>query len=386
MLGIIQEQHPDRARLFMQWKQMGWPVLVDSYDLLEVPYVPITLTLDEHGVIREIHPPLGDAGVDAAFLARDHPTPASLPEPGGPSDLEALRRSAQAEGTAEAWRDLGDGLAVWGGEGRLEAAIQAFRRAARLDPDDRWAQFRLGVALRERFDSDARRAGDFQAAVDHWTRALELDPNQYIFRRRLQQYGPRLDKPYPFYDWVHVAREEIRARGEEPAPLRVEPRGSEFAQPADRMVPDTAVAGEPDPEDAILRDDGTYVLSETTVVPASVEPGGSVRVHLRLQPNEENRAHWNNEVDDLKLWVEPPPGWEADRRLHTVERPPEIVSRETRRMEVELLAPGDATPGSVAEIPSYAVYYVCEGVNGICVYRRKDVTLRVPVDGRSGGD
>ena len=37
MVGIIQEQHPDRARLFMQWKRMGWPILVDSYNLLGVP-------------------------------------------------------------------------------------------------------------------------------------------------------------------------------------------------------------------------------------------------------------------------------------------------------------------------------------------------------------
>jgi len=34
MVGILEEQNPDRARLFMQWKQMGWPLLVDSYNLL----------------------------------------------------------------------------------------------------------------------------------------------------------------------------------------------------------------------------------------------------------------------------------------------------------------------------------------------------------------
>jgi len=37
MVGIIEEQHPDRAQLFMQWKQMGWPVMVDSLNLLNVP-------------------------------------------------------------------------------------------------------------------------------------------------------------------------------------------------------------------------------------------------------------------------------------------------------------------------------------------------------------
>jgi hypothetical protein len=41
MVGIIQEQHPDRAGLFMQWKQMDWPILVDSLNLLGVAVVPV---------------------------------------------------------------------------------------------------------------------------------------------------------------------------------------------------------------------------------------------------------------------------------------------------------------------------------------------------------
>jgi len=52
MVGIIQEQHPDRARLFMQWKQMGWPVLVNPLNLSELPYFPITLGVDEHVILR----------------------------------------------------------------------------------------------------------------------------------------------------------------------------------------------------------------------------------------------------------------------------------------------------------------------------------------------
>ena len=67
-----------------------------------------------------------------------------------------------------------------------------------------------------RYDSAHRREGDFQRAVEAWSRALEIDPNNYIFRRRIQQYGPRLSKPYPFYDWVSRARDEITARGETP--------------------------------------------------------------------------------------------------------------------------------------------------------------------------
>jgi hypothetical protein len=52
MVGIVQEQHPDRARLFMQWKEMDWPVMVDAQNELGVAVVPITLFIDEHGIIR----------------------------------------------------------------------------------------------------------------------------------------------------------------------------------------------------------------------------------------------------------------------------------------------------------------------------------------------
>ena len=52
MIGIIQEQHPDRCRLFMQWKQMGWPIIVDSLNLTGVSAVPRTLAIDEHGIVR----------------------------------------------------------------------------------------------------------------------------------------------------------------------------------------------------------------------------------------------------------------------------------------------------------------------------------------------
>jgi len=34
-------------------------------------------------------------------------------------------------------------------------------------------------------------------------------------------------------------------------------------------------------------------------------------------------------------------------------------------------------------IPAYALYYVCEGVNGVCISGRQDVELQVAVE--SGG-
>ena len=380
MVGIIQEQHPDRARLFMQWKEMGWPILVDSYDLLEAPYVPITLAIDENGIIREVLRPLQDVGkLDAAFLEETFGDgPAEPAPPARRPDVGALLAEARREDTAEAWEAYADAVAVWGGPGRVDQAIEAYERAVALAPDDGMAHFRLGVAHRMRYDSEGKREGDFQAAVDHWSRALEIDPNQYIWRRRIQQYGPRLDKPYPFYDWVVTAREEIRARGGEPAPLEVEPRGSEFAEPVEDFQAEAGPAAEPDPDGRVRRDEGDFVDAEVVAVPASVEPGGATRVHVVLRPIEERRAHWNNEAEETVLWVEPPDGWEVDRSLHVHPIPRELVTDEPRSLEVEVRAPEDARPGAVT-IDAYALYYVCEDINGICLFRRQDLPVEVRV-------
>jgi len=381
MLGIVQEQHPDRAALFMQWKEMEWSVLVDALNLLEVPHVPITVALDEHGIVRHVGLSMEDTTETLrSFLATEYEAPdrGALRGP-EPLDLSALVERARRDDTGEAWRRWGDAVALRGGPGRHHEAIAAYERAVERDPDDALSHFRLGVAYRMRHDSDQRRDADFRRAVEHWTRALDLNPNQYIFRRRIQQYGPRLEKPYPFYDWVAEARQEIRARGEEPLPLAVEPRGSEFAQPAETFAAGPDPGPEPDPEGRIHRDRGELIEVETVTVPARVEAGEVARVHIEFRPREEMKAHWNNEVDDLVFWIDAPERWEVESRRLVYPVPRDrTVSNEVRSLEVELRAPEEAS-GSDVRIPSYALYYVCEDVNGICMYRRQDVELQVAV-------
>ncbi|MBI4161893.1 MAG: hypothetical protein HY509_05550, partial [Acidobacteria bacterium] len=312
MVGILQEQHPDRARLFMQWKRMEWPLLWDPLNLLGVPYVPITLAIDEHGVVRGIHPPRDDPGGFETFVETAFAPPDPLPPTASPPDLDRLRAAASGGG-AEAKRDLADALFLLGE--KLDEVIRLYRDAARLEPRDGAAHFRLGVAYRLRHDSPDRRPGDFQKAIDHWNRALEIDPNDYIRRRRIQQYGPRQDKPYPFYDWMEMAREEIRARGESPLPLALEPEGAETAPPAGALSPTTVPEGEPDPDGRIHRDRRPFIRTETTVVPETRPEGLAARIHVEFRPNEAISAHWNNEAEDLVLWVAPPPGWTVERRL-----------------------------------------------------------------------
>lgn len=168
------------------------------------------------------------------------------------------------------------------------------------------------------------------------------------------------------------------ARGASPVTLAVEPEGAEFARPVKTFEALAPAKDEPDPKGRIHRDRGEFIQIEALTVPVGIAAGTATRAHLVMRPNVAKKAHWNNEADDLVVWVQPPDGWQVDARHITVPRPKDVVSQETRRVEFELRSPADAPAGRVM-IPAYALYYVCEDVDGTCVYRRQDVTLDVNV-------
>ncbi len=351
---------------------MGWPILVDSLNLLGVEVVPLTLGIDEHGIVRER---LGraDPGQLERFLEAEYPAPEALAEPA--TKAQNLQRPP-SDGEPNAWRDYADSLVLWGGDARLDEAIAVYERC-RERRDDPITDWRAGVAYRMRFDSGSSPA-DFRGAVAMWGRALDANPNQYIWRRRSQQFGPRLDKPYAFYDWVARARDDVAARGEAPAAIRVEPGGAEIAGPSDVFAARNGALGAPDSEGRVHRDPGEMVSVEATVVPPAIRAGGVARVHLMMRPNTDARAHWNNEAEDLVFWPEPSVGWRVEDRALSVARPPAAVSQEGRVIEFEIRAPADAPPGH-HPIEGYALYYVCEDVNGACLYRRQDVSVPITI-------
>ena len=119
-------------------------------------------------------------------------------------------------------------------------------------------------------------------------------------------------------------------------------------------------------------------------MPERAVPGKSVRVHVVMRPNVQRKAHWNNEAEDLVFWLDPPPGWQADARRLSLPRPEELVSDEERRIEFELKAPDDFS--GTAEVIGYALYYVCEDLDGACLFRRGDVRFVVKsAEKREGG-
>jgi hypothetical protein len=374
VLGVTQEQHADRCRLFGQWKHFDWPILHDPINLLEAPAVPIVVAIDEHGIVRATRPrpeTLAAEFLDKNFKDDAPPAPSHAT---GPPDIAALLGKANVSPSADAWRALGDALTIWGGAGQINDAIEAYLRALALEPSDKIALFRLGVAYRIRHESAGRRPGDFQAAVDAWGRALALDANQYIWRRRIEQYGPRLAKPYAFYDWVAEAKAEIKRRGEVPVPLALEPYGSEIASPVRDVLAEEKLPVEPDPNGRVDRDIARLIDAEVVVVPAQVQPGRAARVHLTFRPHA---GHWNNEAAPLRVWIAGTEGWTIATRLLEAPQgdPPE--SDEVRRLDFEVKA--SPTAAGKIGLAAYALYNACEQAGGRCLFLRQDLTIELDV-------
>ena len=399
VLGVVQEQHPDRAKLYKQWRQIDWPILVDSLNLLDLAVVPVPVTIDESGIVR--HTGRMPSSLETEFVRKTYDTvkigknfnraeradPQKLrqqvSESGGPTRLAG----------AAAYRDLGDAYFFEPASESLDRCIEAYQQAIKLDPRDGRAHFRLGAALRKRAESSHRRPGDAQAAVGQWGEALATNPNQYIWRRRIQQYGPRLDKPYNFYAWVEQARGEITARGEQPVQLAVEPTGSELiaaprkrrrrrsdAEPLPHGRVSVVAMHDRDPQGKIVRDSKNMVTIETVVTPARVQPGQRVRVRATFRLHEKSRPYWNNEAGDgVAIWVDVPGVFTLGEGESRYLSPGEAETRETRVLEFELTV-GDKLPAGEVELPAYALYYVCENKGGKCLYLRQDFNVKFVVD------
>jgi len=343
--------------------------------------VPIVVAIDEYGIVRSTRPRMPTFKTD--FLDREFPAPKKQPATVKRASLASLRRQAEKQGSAADWRYVGDSIAVfgdatlpkgkWGTKEQAEQAIEAYQRASKISPHDGDTLFRLGVAYRMRFDSGQGPLADFGRAVDYWGRALAVNPNQYIWRRRIQQYGPRLQKPYPFYDWVATAQKEIKERGEKPIALSAPPSGAEIASPSRRFPSPPAAAVPPDPDGKINRDAKSLVRCAASVVPARVRAGGTGRLHLILKPS--GGAHWNNEAEPTVVWIEAPEGWRLTKRLLKTGLPRKAESTEQRHLELEFKVPREAK--GTHKVEGYALYYVCEESGGQCLYLRQDFSASI---------
>ena len=332
-------------------------LLVDSLNALDVKAVPIVLLVDSSGVIRRRNPSVKEV---RDFLEMS------------PTSNEGEVEETKVPG--QEWLQ-GDRAVL---TGRLNAAIRYYQRELVQDAENARLHFRLGVAYRMKYDSPQGVSEDFGIAVRHWQRALQLDPNQYIWRRRIQQYGPVLDKPYPFYHWVREARAAIRARGETPVRLFVEPQGAELVGPRGETRVSDETVNQPDPEGRIHRDDGSAVRIQATLVPSTDVKQRGMRLHLFFELDATQGYAWNNEAEPVRVWLDAQNDLQLSAQLIELPLPSMAVSDERREVDVDIRWTKSEAPTSVT---GYVLYNVCEKKDGRCLLRRQD--LEIPLKSMS---
>ncbi len=364
VLGVVQEQHSERTKLYKQWKQYDFQIAQDPMTKLGLAVVPVFVGIDEYGIVRNtrLRPSNLEQFLSTEFEKPAKPAPATrLPSKDAMPEL--------AEATIDDLCVFGDQELLFGneGSGSCDKAIELYNAALRKDPDNGLVSFRLGVAFRKKYDEHSHDDSDFDQASKYWTLALAKNPRQYIWRRRIEQYGPRLQKPYPFYDWVETAVKEIKERGETPVELTVALTQSEKAG---RSKPRYETEMKPAGTEKIDRDNGQYISIESTMVPGFVQPGKPATVHLRLVPKG---AKWNNESKPLMVWVESDAA-KLSKQLLSVENPNEPNSTENRQLEFDLLVAKDS---SACKVTGFALYTVCTE-DGTCMFQRQDFEISVP--------
>ncbi len=293
LVGIVQDQHPDRAALLRQWKGLDFPLLVDALNTTGMKVVPLHYLIDEHGVVRGTR-----IDIDALTTFVDTAPLGTRP----PEDAAPLAADPTRDPIA-----FGDARFHRAGPGDLDAAIDAFRAAVARDPADGAAQFRLGVALRRRFESADRRPGDFADAARAWTASRVSDPGHYIRLRRLQQYGPRMTKPYDFFGWVATAREAIIARGDTPVHVAVEPIGAELGLPAKSL--DVRDTPPPTDLDRHARRPDALEVEAAVIAPTFASPGRALQLHVHVWRRDDSSR------TPPRVCITLPAGWRADRTV-----------------------------------------------------------------------
>lgn len=386
VVGIIQEQHADRCQLFAQWHQFDWPILHDPTNSLGLRAVPVTVAIDEYGIVRHTKP--NAKTIVTEFLEEKYVKPQTPPK-----FSEPVKPEMEYPGDGSSI-ELIDREILWGDDPVNSMVLtlcekELEERATSGDTETTSPQnapllFRMGVAYRMHSESTERRDDDFAVAIRYWSEALELDSNNYIYRRRIQQYGPRLDKPYPFYDWVDQAIIDIKARGDEPVKLKTMPTGAEIAKPQKEFKSGKHEDQSPDPDGRIDRDGKKLVVVTPVTVPIRIKPGASARIHLDFRLAEDDRgknrspkAKWNNEGEPMQVWIDSPNGGQVERNLWEVEVPSVPESTEQRTIEFEIKAPEKID--KPLRVRGYSLFNICEA-DGQCLYLRKDFEVEIPVE------
>lgn len=238
VMGIAEEQHADRCRLFAQWKDIAWPIAFDPLDQLNIEKLPLAVCVDEHGIVRMIR---RDAKKSLAeFAAKTYPVPRK-PLPPEEEEIPTpryTRRLAGEDRTALGLTAHGNALVLSGLPAEISEAIRTFEQLVEKEPKSAAGHFRLGVSRRIRADSPEAQAEDAAGAVTAWKKAAALRPANQVFKSRYAQFSSNPGPDHDFYNWIEQARKEIIARGDKPVELAADAAMDARAKPSgERATP-----------------------------------------------------------------------------------------------------------------------------------------------------
>ena len=371
MIGVIQEQHGDRCRLFQQWKELDFPIGQDPLNQNGIGAVPVLVAIDEHGIVRSRRP--NPRTIESEFLDKEFPQPDEPADKLGADFSNVKHWESMVAKSASPSHSLrqADSYLLWDPTAsNAKKSIEIYQRLLKTDKQRGDIHFRLGVAHRMLYELGGQTSAvQFSKAVSHWESALATNRNQYIWWRRIQQYGPRLKKPYSFYDWVAQARKELLYRGEKP-------NGAELAQRARSMVIDTA-AKNPDPKNEILLVEPRWVTSHINMVPTRPKPGDVVAVHVGFTVSK--LAKWNHGTEPLSLWLGNPSSGArvSSKAIHDKTPYAQPDSQQSVSLSFEVQIPADAT--RAIEIDAFSIFNICESENDQCIRRRHNLKITIPV-------
>jgi|CXWL01.1.fsa_nt_gi peroxiredoxin len=219
VIGVSQEQSPERSRLLLQWLKIDWPVLHDPLNTHEVRKLPTVIAIDEHGYVQDPHAKIET--FESKFVNQTYP------KPGKPAyyerdvlqDPRVTRRIVEDTNAAEDWNRHGTSIILSWRPALLPEGVESFTKLTGKEPKSAVAYFRLGVAHLFRRASEFAQGDDLEGAQKALKKAAALSSSNEVFAQRLlvasgKDTGEK---------WIKLARKEIKARGEKPVAL---PKGN----------------------------------------------------------------------------------------------------------------------------------------------------------------
>lgn len=293
IVGVAHDVYAERARLFVQWKGIDGPILHDPVNHVRLSRLPRFVAIDENGYVRDTAPELKSFSsrfVNRKFPGAPAPIPPNTEEP--PLLVVTRREAIQAHMAPEETRH-GDALLIRNLPAMLGDAVKFYRRAIKNDPRSAQAHYGLGIALRRRFESEFRRAGDFRLFVAAWKKAAALAPDHQIYQGALAALAPPGNPRRCAYQWMEEARAQLAKRGETPVALSVPPLRTETCGPAAGEASNGDSPSAPKAKD----DEDHHVRIEAAVV-RSADPGRPTvyELHLALCPDLDRDVRWSSDA------------------------------------------------------------------------------------------